>query len=222
MFWFEFFIWLYTLPFLIWVAAIFYNERMNQMFSTKRESYISFFEETFDSSDGFSNRRVHYSDPDPAIVVFSVFGGILNLLAITAFICSFAKWFEEDISAIRNGFYKGLIPIVIEIIIIMLIAFFKLSRKKENYNIDIQTKKIEAAIENAPSADIRDTLRKAEKRLQDQMKMATVKEGIDALRELQQSVDCVDIQFELDKLKAYENLSNDNETIDEIDFSKYQ
>lgn len=87
-------------------------------------------------------------------------------------------------------------------------------KDKKNYSLDINIDIINDAIAAAPSKEMRTTLISARDRIIKQKQLKVVKEGIAAIDRIQASFDYVDVQYDIDRLKAYMKLDEDfkNET----------
>ena len=108
----------------------------------------------------------------------------------------------------------GYIIDLIVICVIILIYRNRYIKDKKNYNLEINIAIINDAIAAAPSKEMRTTLISARDRIIKQKQLKTVKEGIAAIDRIQESFDYVDVQYDIDRLKAYMKLDEDskNET----------
>ena len=95
---------------------------------------------------------------------------------------------------------------IIDLIVICVIVLIHRNR----YIKDI----INNAIKAATSKEMRKTLISARDRIVKQKQLKIVKEGIAAIDRIQESFDYVDVQYDIDRLKAYMKLDEDskNET----------
>ena len=106
---------------------------------------------------------------------------------------------------------------IIDLIVICVIVLTYRNRyikDKNNYSLEINIDIINDAIKAAPSKEMRTTLISARDRIVKQKQLKTVKEGIAAIDRIQESFDYVDVQYDIDRLKAYMKLDEDskNET----------
>ena len=106
---------------------------------------------------------------------------------------------------------------IIDLIVIGVIILTYRNRyikDKKNNSLDINIAIINDAIAAAPSKEMRTTLISARDRIIKQKQLKTVKEGIAAIDRIQESFDYVDVQYDIDRLKAYMKLDEDsrNET----------
>lgn len=108
----------------------------------------------------------------------------------------------------------GYIIDLIVICVIILIYRNRYIKDKNNYSLEINIDIINNAIAAAPSKEMRKILISARDRIVKQKQLKTVKEGIAAIDRIQESFDYVDVQYDIDRLKAYMKLDEDskNET----------
>lgn len=113
-----------------------------------------------------------------------------------------------------NIYLYGYIIDLIVICVIVLTYRNRYAKDKNNYSLDINIAIINDAIAAAPSKEMRTTLISARDRIIKQKQLKTVKEGIAAIDRIQESFDYVDVQYDIDRLKAYMKLDEDskNET----------
>lgn len=108
----------------------------------------------------------------------------------------------------------GCIIDLIVICVIILTYRNRYIKDKNNYSLEINIDIINDAIAAAPSKEMRKTLISARDRIVKQKQLKVVKEGIAAIDRIQTSFDYVDVQYDIDRLKAYMKLDEDskNET----------
>lgn len=104
----------------------------------------------------------------------------------------------------------GCIIDLIVIGVIILIYRNHYIKDKKNNSLDINIAIINDAIAAAPSKEMRTTLISARDRIIKQKQLKTVKEGIAAIDRIQASFDYVDVQYDIDRLKAYMKLDEDS------------
>ena len=104
----------------------------------------------------------------------------------------------------------GCIIDLIVICVIVLIYRNRYIKDKKNNSLDINIAIINDAIAAAPSKEMRTTLISARDRIIKQKQLKVVKEGIAAIDRIQASFDYVDVQYDIDRLKAYMKLDKDS------------
>ena len=106
--------------------------------------------------------------------------------------------------------YGWIIYLIVIGVIILIYRSHYINDKKNNIlkiNIDI----INDAIAAATSKEMQKTLISARDRIIKQQKLKLVKEGIAAIDRIQESFDYVDVQYDIDRLKAYIELDENFE-----------
>ena len=102
---------------------------------------------------------------------------------------------------------------IIDLIVIGVITLIYRShyiKDKKNNTLEINIDIINNAIAVATSKEMRETLVSARDRIIKQQQLKLVKEGIAAINRIQDSFDCVDVQYDIDRLKAYMELDGDD------------
>lgn len=147
-----------------------------------------------------------FDDPDE---LFS-FGWItldISLLIFEGAIFIMIMVLKKYINVYKYGWFFDLV--VVCVITIIYITLY-LKRKKNNtfeINIDI----INNAIEAATSREVQKTLVSARDKIIKQQQLKLVKEGIAAIDRIQESFDYADVQYDIDRLKAYMELDGESE-----------
>lgn len=113
-----------------------------------------------------------------------------------------------------NIYMYGWIIDLIVIGVIILIYRSHYIKDKKNNNLEINIDIINDAIAAATSKEMRKTLISARDRITKQQQLKLVKEGIAAIDRIQESFDYVDVQYDIDRLKAYIELDKDSKKDD--------
>ena len=109
-----------------------------------------------------------------------------------------------------NVYMYGWIIDLIVIGVITLIYRSHYIKDKKNNTLEINIDIINNAIAAATSKEMRETLISARDRIIKQQQLKLVKEGIAAIDRIQESFDYVDVQYDIDRLKAYIELDGDD------------
>lgn len=183
----------YAIPIYLTIITIIYNR----------------FLECKYSNDIYGIMRIDFFDDED-------FGGFSSgwiasdiMIAIGEFICAVIG-IDDFIDIYLYGYIIDLIVICV----IILIYRNRYIKDKNNYSLEINIDIINDAIAAAPSKEMRKTLISARDRIIKQKQLKVVKEGIAAIDRIQASFDYVDVQYDIDRLKAYMKLDEDskNET----------
>lgn len=113
-----------------------------------------------------------------------------------------------------NVYIYGWIIDLIVIGVITLIYRSHYINDKKNNTLEINIDIINNAIAAATSKEMRKTLISARDRITKQQQLKLVKEGIAAIDRIQESFDYVDVQYDIDRLKAYMELDGDSKKDD--------
>lgn len=184
---------IYAIPIYLTIITIIYNKFLESKYSN--DIYGIMRIDFFDDEDfgGFSSGWLLI---DIMIAIGEISAAVIGL---TDFI---------DI------YLYGCIIDLIVICVIVLTYRNRYIKDKNNYSLEINIDIINDAIAAAPSKEMRTTLISARDRIIKQKQLKTVKEGIAAIDRIQESFDYVDVQYDIDRLKAYMKLDKDskNET----------
>lgn len=184
---------IYAIPIYLTIITIIYNKFLESKYSYNIYEIMRI--DFFDDND--------FGD-------FSVGWAITDILiAIGEFICAVIG-IDDFIDIYLYGYIIDLIVICV----IVLTYRNRYIKDKNNYSLEINIDIINNAIKAAPSKEMRETLISARDRIVKQKQLKTVKEGIAAIDRIQESFDYVDVQYDIDRLKAYMKLDEDskNET----------
>ena len=184
---------IYAIPIYLTIITIIYNKSLESKYSNNIYEIMRI--DFFDDEDfgGFSSGWFLI---DILIAIGEIY---LAVIGITKFI---------------DVYLYGCIIDLIVICVIVLPYRNRYIKDKKNNSLDINIAIINDAIAAAPSKEMRTTLISARDRIIKQKQLKTVKEGIAAIDRIQESFDYVDVQYDIDRLKAYMKLDKDskNET----------
>ena len=183
----------YAIPIYLTIITIIYNKFLETKYSYNIYGIMRI--DFFDDEDfgGFSHG---WTMADIIIVIGEI------SLAVTG------------IKKFVDVYLYGCIIDLIVIGVITLIYRNRYIKDKKNNSLEINIDIINDAIAAAPSKEMRTTLISARDRIIKQQQLKSVKEGIAAIDRIQESFDYVDVQYDIDRLKAYMELDEDskNET----------
>lgn len=180
---------IYAIPIYLSIITIIYNRFLESKYSRDicKIMRINFFDD--EAFDGFS---IGWTMADIIIAIGEAFLAVIGTM----------KFIDVYI-------YGWIIDLIVIGVIILIYRSHYINDKKNNIlkiNIDI----INDAIAAAPSKEMRKTLISARDRIIKQKQLKLVKEGIAAIDEMQKSFDYVDVQYDIDRLKAYIELDKDS------------
>lgn len=180
---------IYAIPIYLSIITIIYNRFLESKYSRSicKIMRIDFFDDK--DFEGFS---IGWIMVDIIIAMGEIF---LAVIGIIIFI---------------NVYMYGWIIDLIIISVIILIYRSHYIKDKKNNALKININIINDAIAAAPSKEMRKTLISARDRIIKQQQLKLVKEGIAAINEIQESFDYVDVQYDIDRLKAYIELDGDS------------
>ena len=187
---------IYAIPIYLSIITIIYNRFLESKYSRDicKNMRINFFDDK--NFGGFS---IGWEMADIIIAMGEIF---LAIIGIMKFI---------------NVYMYGWIIDLIVIGVITLIYRSHYIKDKKNNTLEINIDIINDAIAAATSKEMRKTLISARDRIIKQQKLTLVKEGIAAIDRIQESFDYVDVQYDIDRLKAYmeldENLEKSDNTV---------
>ena len=170
--------------------------------------YNGFLESKY-SHDICKNMRINFFD-DKDFYGFSIGWTMVDIMIAIGEVC-FAV---IGIMRFTDIYIYGWIIDLIVIGIIILIYRSHYINDKKNNALEINIDIINNAIAAATSKEMRKTLTSARDRIIKQQQLKLVKEGIAAIDEIQESFDYVDVQYDIDRLKAYMELDGDPEKRD--------
>lgn len=190
---FIFFHGIYAIPIYLSVITIIYNRFLESKYSRDicKIMRINFFDDK--DFGGFS---IGWTMADIMIAIGEVCFAVIGIMKFT------------DIYI-----YGWIIDLIVAGVIILIYRGHYINDKKNNtfeINIDI----INNAIAAATSYEMRKLLISARDRIIKQQRLKLVKEGIAAIDRIQESFDYVDVQYDIDRLKAYMELDGDSEKRD--------
>ena len=181
---------IYAIPIYLSIITIIYNRFLESKYS----------------SDIYKNIRINFFD-DKDFGGFSIGWTMADIMIAIGEVCFAIIGIMKFIDVYIYGWIIDLIVIGV---IILIYRSHYINDKKNNIlkiNIDI----INDAIAAATSKEMRKTLISARDRIIKQQKLKLVKEGIAAIDEIQESFDYVDVQYDIDRLKAYIELDENFE-----------
>ena len=187
---------IYAIPIYLSIITIIYNRFLESKYSRDicKNMRINFFDDK--SFGGFS---IGWEMADIIIAMGEVCFAIIGIM----------KFIDVYI-------YGWIIDLIVIGVITLIYRSHYIKNKKNNIlkiNIDI----INDAIAAAPSKEMRKTLISARDRIIKQQQLKLVKEGIAAIDRIQESFDYVDVQYDIDRLKAYievdENFEKSDNTV---------
>lgn len=184
---------IYAIPIYLSIITIIYNRFLESKYS----------------SDIYINIRINFFD-DKNFGGFSFGWEMADIIIAMGEVCFAIIGIMNFIDVYMYGWILDLIVIGV---IILIYRSHYINDKKNNIlkiNIDI----INDAIAAAPSKEMRKTLISARDRIIKQQKLKLVKEGIAAIDRIQESFDYVDVQYDIDRLKAYIELDGDSKKDD--------
>lgn len=146
------------------------------------------------------------------------FGGFSIGWVMTDIIIAIGEIFSAVTGIMKfiNIYMYGWIIDLIVIGVIILIYRSHYIKDKKNNTLEINIDIINNAIAAATSKEMRETLISARDRIIKQQQLKLVKEGIAAIDRIQESFDYVDVQYDIDRLKAYMELDGNSEKYDNI------
>lgn len=184
---------IYAIPIYLTIITIIYNRLL----------------ETKYSCNIYEIMRIDFFDDE-------VFGGFSDGWYIIDIIIAIGEIYLAIIGIKKfvDVYIYGWIIDLIVIGVIILIYRSHYVKDKRNNSLEINIDIINDAIAAAPSKEMRTTLISARDRIVKQKQLKTVKEGIAAIDRIQEFFDYVDVQYDIDRLKAYMKLDEDskNET----------
>ncbi len=180
---------IYAIPIYLTIITIIYNKFLESKYSN--DIYGIMRIDFFDDKD--------FGGLSPGWLAIDI------MLAIGEVICVVI-----GIDDFIDIYLYGCIIDLIVIGVIILIYRNHYIKDKKNNSLDINIAIINDAIAAAPSKEMRTTLISARDRIIKQKQLKTVKEGIAAIDRIQESFDYVDVQYDIDRLKAYMKLDEDS------------
>lgn len=182
---------IYAIPIYLSIITIIYNKFLESKYSRDicKIMQIDFFD-------------------DKEIGGFSI-GWIMTDIIIAGGEICFAVIGIRIMKFINIYMYGWIIDLIV-IGIITLIYRNHYIKDKKNNSLEINIDIINSAIAAATSKEMRKTLTSARDRIIKQQKLKLVKEGIAAIDRIQESFDYVDVQYDIDRLKAYMELDKDS------------
>lgn len=184
---------IYAIPIYLSIITIIYNRFLESKYS----------------SDIYKNIRINFFD-DKDFGGFSIGWTMADIIIAIGEVCFAIIGIMKFIDVYIYGWIIDLIVIGV---IILIYRSHYINDKKNNIlkiNIDI----INDAIAAAPSKEMQKTLISPRDRIIKQQKLKLVKEGIAAINRIQESFDYVDVQYDIDRLKAYIELDGDSKNDD--------
>lgn len=184
---------IYAIPIYLSVITIIYN---------------GFLESKY-SCDMYKIMRINFFD-DKVFGGFSIGWTMVDVMIAIGEICFAVIGIMRFIDVYIYGWILDLIVIGV---ITLIYRSHYIKDKKNNIlkiNIDI----INDAIAAATSYEMRKPLISARDRIIKQQQLKLVKEGIAAIDRIQESSDYIDVQYDIDRLKAYMELDGDPEKRD--------
>lgn len=170
--------------------------------------YNGFLESKY-SRDICKNMRINFFDDKD-------FGGFSTGWLMIDIIIAIGEIYLAVIGIMKfiNVYMYGWIIDLIVISIIVLTYRGHYINDKKNHTLEINIDIINDAIAAATSYEMRKTLISARDRITKQQQLKLVKEGIAAIDRIQESFDYVDVQYDIDRLKAYMELDGNPEKDD--------
>ena len=180
---------IYAIPIYLSVITIIYNSFLKYKYSCDiyKIMRIDFFDDK--NFGGFS---------DGWLIIDIIIGAGEICFAITG------------ITKLTDVYMYGWIVDLIVVSVIILTYRSRYIKDKKNNTLEINMSIINDAINAATSKEMRETLVSARDRIIKQQQLKLVKEGIAAINRIQDSFDYVDIQYDIDRLKAYIELDGDD------------
>jgi hypothetical protein len=182
---------IYAIPIYLSIITIIYNKFLESKYSRDicKIMQIDFFD-------------------DKEIGGFSI-GWIMTDIMIAGGEICFAVIGIRIMKFINIYMYGWIIDLIVIGVIILIYRSHYIKDKKNN-NLEINIDIINNAIAAATSKEMRKTLTSARDRIIKQQQLKLVKEGIAAIDRIQESFDYVDVQYDIDRLKAYMELDKDS------------
>lgn len=190
---FIFFHGIYAIPIYLTIITVIYNRFLESKYS--RDIYRIMRIDFFDDKD-FGGFSIGWIMTDIMIAVGELCFAIAGIIKF-----------------IDIYMYGWIIDLIV-IGVITLIYRSHYIKDKKNNSLEINIDIINSAIAAATSKEMRKTLTSARDRIIKQQKLKLVKEGIAAIDEIQESFDYVDVQYDIDRLKAYIELDKDSKKDD--------
>lgn len=191
---FIFFHGIYAIPIYLSIITIIYNK-----FLESKYSY-----------DIWEIMRINFFDDKDFEGDFSIGWIMTDIMIAIGEICFAVIGIKRFIDVYTYGW-------IIDLIVIGVIALIYRSHyinDKKNNTLEINIDIINNAIAAATSKEMRKTLISARDRITKQQQLKLVKEGIAAIDRIQESFDYVDVQYDIDRLKAYMELDRNPEECD--------
>lgn len=178
---------IYAIPIYLSVITIIYNKFLESKYSNDIYGImrIDFFDDKDYGGFGFSYRWLTIDIMIGMVEIYFAIAGIIKLTDV---------------------YMYGWIVDLIVISVIILTYRSRYIKDKKNNTFEINMSIINDAIAAATSKEMRETLISARDRIVKQKQLKVVKEGIAAINRIQDSFDCVDVQYDIDRLKAYMEL----------------
>ena len=186
---------IYAIPIYLSIITVIYNRFLESKYNW----------------DIYKIMRIDFFD-DKDFGGFSI-GWVMTNIMIAIGEISFAV---IGIMSFINVYMYGWIIDLIVIGVITLIYRSHYIKDKKNNTLEINIDIINNAIAAATSEEMRETLISARNRIIKQQQLKLVKEGIAAIDRIQESFDYVDVQYDIDRLKAYIELDGSSEKGDNI------
>ena len=180
---------IYAIPIYLSIITVIYNRFLESKYNW----------------DLYKIMRIDFFD-DKDLGGFSIGWVMTNIMIAIGEIC-FAI---IGIMSFINVYMYGWIIDLIVIGVITLIYRSHYIKDKKNNTLEINIDIINNAIAAATSKEMRETLISARNRIIKQQQLKLVKEGIAAIDRIQESFDYVDVQYDIDRLKAYMELNEDD------------
>lgn len=185
---------IYAIPIYLSIITIIYNK-----FLESKYSY-----------DIWEIMRINFFDDKDFEGDFSIGWIMTDIMIAIGEICFAVIGIKRFIDVYTYGW-------IIDLIVIGVIALIYRSHyinDKKNNTLEINIDIINNAIAAATSKEMQKTLISARDRITKQQQLKLVKEGVAAIDRIQESFDYVDIQYDIDRLKAYMELDGDSEKYD--------
>lgn len=178
---------IYAIPIYLSVITIIYNKFLESKYSNDIYGImrIDFFDDKDFGGFGFSYGWLTIDIMIGMVEICFAIAGIIKLTDI---------------------YMYGWIVDLIVISVIILTYRSRYIKDKKNNTFEINMSIINDAIKAATSKEMRETLVSARDRIIKQQQLKVVKEGVAAINRIQDSFDCVDVQYDIDRLKAYMEL----------------
>lgn len=181
---------IYAIPIYLSIITIIYNRFLESKYS----------------NDIYEIMRIDFFD-DKDFGGFSIGWTMADIMIAIGEVCFAIIWVKKFINIYMYGWIIDLI--VIGVIILIYRSHY--IKDKKNNTLEINIDIINDAIAAATSKEMQKTLISARDRIIKQQKLKLVKEGIAAIDRIQESFDYVDVQYDIDRLKAYIELDGNFE-----------